>query len=129
MEGVMAYRRAILNQDVFSKCAGYPFPGTVTLRNVAKVSKFVNDLWTHPQTLSIISKVLGVKVEAVMPTEIGHTNIQVPGSGDVLSQLSIQPSAEACSMTKEEETYDPLSGSSVIPWQYVGTISCHAQLF
>jgi len=125
----MAYRRAILNQGVFSKCAGYPFPGTVTLRNVAKVSKFVDDLWTHPQTLSIISKVLGVRVEAVMPTEIGHTNIQVSGSGDVLSQLSIQPSAEACSMTKEEETYDPLSGSSVIPWQYVGTISCHAQLF
>jgi len=120
MEGVMAYRRAILNQDVFSKCAGYPFPGTVTLRNVAKVSKFVNDLWTHPQTLSIISKVLGVKVEAVMPTEIGHTNIQVSGSGDVLSQLSIQPSAEACPMTNEEKTYDPLSGSSVIPWQYVG---------
>lgn len=120
MEGVMAYRRAILNQDVFSKCAGYPFPGTVTLRNIARVSKFVNDLWTHPQTLSIISNVLGVKVDAIMPTEIGHTNIQVSGSGDVLSQLSVQPSAEACPMTNEEKAYDPLSGSSVIPWQYVG---------
>ena len=54
-----------------------------------------------------------------MPTEIGHTNIQVSGSGDVLSQLKIQPSQEARPLTKEEESYDPLSGSSVIPWQYV----------
>ncbi|THY83323.1 hypothetical protein D6C95_08493 [Aureobasidium pullulans] len=116
LEGVMAYRRAILRKDVFDQCAGHPFPGTVTLRNLAKVSKFVNDFWTHPDTLSIISDALGIKVVAVMPTEIGHTNIQVSGSGDVLSQLKIQPSQEARPLTKEEELYDPLSGSSVIPW-------------
>ncbi|KAH0397297.1 hypothetical protein KCU89_g8424, partial [Aureobasidium melanogenum] len=116
MEGVMAYRRALLRKEVFDECAGYPFPGTVTLRNVAKVSKFVFDVWTHPRTVSIISDALGIKVEAIMPTEIGHTNIQVSGPGDVLDQLSVQPSQEALPLTDEEEAYDPLSGSSVIPW-------------
>ncbi|KAI5236051.1 hypothetical protein E4T43_08866 [Aureobasidium subglaciale] len=118
MEGVMAYRRAILRREVFEQCAGYPFPGTVTLRNVAKASQFVRDLWTHPKTIEIVSNVLGVKAEVIMDTEIGHTNIQVSGSGDVLSQLTIQPSQEARPLTKEEEAYDPLSGSSVIPWHY-----------
>lgn len=108
-----------MRKDVFDHCAGHPFPGTVTLRNLAKVSKFVNDFWTHPDTLSIISNVLGIEVVAVMPIEIGHTNIQVSGSGDVLSQLKIHPSQEARPLTKEEESYDPLSGLSVIPWQYV----------
>ncbi|KAG9966685.1 hypothetical protein KCU61_g67, partial [Aureobasidium melanogenum] len=116
MEGVMAYRRALLRKKVFDECAGYPFPGTVTLRNVAKVSKFVSDFWTHPRTVSIISDALGIKVEAIMPTEIGHTNIQVSGPGDVLGQLRVQPSQEALPLTDEEEAYDPLSGSSVIPW-------------
>ncbi|KAH0345228.1 hypothetical protein KCU81_g4531, partial [Aureobasidium melanogenum] len=115
-EGVMAYRKALLRKEVFDECAGYPFPGTVTLRNVAKVSKFVSDFWTHPKTVSIISDALGTKVEAIMPTEIGHTNIQVSGPGDVLDQLKVRPSEEALPLTEEEEAYDPLSGSSVIPW-------------
>ncbi|KAG8625261.1 hypothetical protein KVT40_007012 [Elsinoe batatas] len=118
-EGVLAYRRAILKRHVFDQCGGYPFPGTVTLRNVARVSPFVRDLWTHPQTLAIMSAILGTKVDVVMPTEIGHTNIQVTGDGDVLEQLSVEPTTAKYSPAgQEEEAYDPLSGSSVIPWHY-----------
>lgn len=122
MRGVLAYRRAILKKTVFDRCAGYPFPGTVTLRNVAKISKFVRDLWTHPTTLAIMSEILGTQVDVIMPTEIGHTNIQVTGAGDVLEQLSIQPQAGPCTPPEKDESYDPLSGASVIPWQSVVSV-------
>lgn len=121
-EGVRAYRRGLFRQTVFDNCAGSPFPGTLTLRDVEKQSRFIRDFWTHPRTMSIVSEAMGVPLEVVMPTEIGHTNIQVEGDtiDEMTSKLAVEPSTDKVELTDEERAYDPLKDSrAIIPWQYV----------
>lgn len=78
--GVRAYRKALFQRNVIEKCASSPFPGTLVLRDAVKYSQFIRDFWTHPETMRIVSDASGVPLEVVMPTEIGHTNIQAEGT-------------------------------------------------
>ena len=119
-EGVKAYRRALFQEDVIKKCASLPFPGTLVLRDAVKQSKFINDFWTHPETMRILSEAVGVSLEVVMPTEIGHTNIQVEGTtiAEMASNLKVEPVIEKVELSDEDRRYDPLKdASSIIPWQ------------
>ncbi|CAG7919260.1 unnamed protein product [Penicillium olsonii] len=121
-EGVRAYRRALFRKEVIDNCASSPFPGTLILRDAAKRSDFIKDFWTHPKTMAIVSEAVGVPLEVVMPTEIGHTNIQVQGTtiSDMASNLKTEPSVEKLALSSEDQAYDPLKDtSSIIPWQYV----------
>jgi hypothetical protein len=121
-EGVRAYRRALFQKQVIENCASSPFPGTLVLRDAVKRSKFVNDFWTHPETMRIVSEAVGVPLEVVMPTEIGHTNIQVQGTtiAEMAGSLKIEPTVENIELSPEDRAYDPLKDkSSIIPWQYV----------
>ncbi|KAJ5775685.1 uncharacterized protein N7511_000696 [Penicillium nucicola] len=118
-EGVRAYRRALFQKDVIGKCASSPFPGTLVLRDAVKQSKFVNDFWTHPETMRIVSDAVDVPLEIVMPTEIGHTNIQVEGRTipEMASNLNVEPSLEKLELSVEDRAYDPLKdASAIIPW-------------
>ena len=38
---------------------------------------FIYDVWKHPETLAIISKIAGIKLTVAMDFEIGHINISV----------------------------------------------------
>lgn len=119
-EGVRAYRRALFQQKVIDRCASSPFPGTLVLRGAEKHSRFVRDFWTHPETMRIVSEAIGVPLEIVMPTEIGHTNIQVEGATipEMTARLKVEPSAERVELSAEERAYDPLTdASAIIPWQ------------
>ncbi|KAJ5451291.1 hypothetical protein N7491_000473 [Penicillium cf. griseofulvum] len=120
-EGVRAYRRALFQKDVIAKCASSPFPGTLVLRDAAKQSNFVNDFWTHREAMKIVSEAVGVSLEVVMPTEIGHTNIQVEGTtiAQMASNLKVDPAVEKLELSPEDRTYDPLKdASAIIPWHY-----------
>ncbi|OQE12102.1 hypothetical protein PENVUL_c001G03686 [Penicillium vulpinum] len=120
-EGVKAYRRALFQKEVIDKCSSSPFPGTLVLRNAVKQSKFVNDFWTHPETMRIVSEAVGVPLEVVMPTEIGHTNIQVGGAtiAEMASKLKVEPMVERLELSPEDRTYNPLKdASAIIPWHY-----------
>jgi hypothetical protein len=90
------------------------------LRNAADYSCFINDFWTHPETLRIVSDAAGLPLSIIMRTEIGHTNIQGQGStiSEMLAELSVEPDLTKVELTEEEKAYDPLK-SSIIPWQYV----------
>lgn len=119
-EGVRAYRRALFQQKVLNSCASSPFLGTLVLRNVEKQSKFIKDFWTHPETMGIVSEAMGVPLDVIMPTEIGHTNIQVEGAtiSQMTEKLNIEPTVEKVELSAEERAYDPLKDtSSIIPWQ------------
>ncbi|KAJ5883508.1 uncharacterized protein N7473_010394 [Penicillium subrubescens] len=120
-EGVRAYRRALFQQKVLDRCASSPFPGTLVLRDAAKESNFIKDFWTHPQTMSIVSEVMGVPLNVVMPTEIGHTNVQVEGAtvSEMTRKLKVEPSVEKVELSAEERAYNPLKdASAIIPWHY-----------
>ncbi|KAF7595835.1 hypothetical protein BBP40_004647 [Aspergillus hancockii] len=119
-EGVRAYRRSMIRQDILRRCAKQYGTGTFILRGLAKHSKFIRDLWTHPETMRIVSEVAGVPLAIIMPTEIGHTNIQATGHTveDLIRELEVEPSGNFVG-TDEQEDYDPLNANSVIPWQYV----------
>ncbi|KAJ6185758.1 hypothetical protein N7519_007059 [Penicillium mononematosum] len=120
-EGVKAYRRALFQEDVIGKCASSPFPGTLVLRDAVKQSKFINDFWTHPETMRIVSETVGVPLEVAMPTEIGHTNIQVEGTtiAQMASNLKVEPAVEKVELSDEERHYDPLKDdSAIIPWHH-----------
>lgn len=119
-EGVRAYRRALFQKEVTDNCASSPFPGTLVLRDAAKRSKFINDFWTHPKTMAIVSEAVGVPLEVIMPTEIGHTNIQVEGNTvtEMTSNLRVEPVVEKLELSAEDRGYDPLKDkNSIIPWQ------------
>lgn len=118
-EGVLAYRRSILRTEVLEDCARSFGKGALLLRNVSSRSKFVKDLWTHPETLKIVRDALGVDVDIIMPYEVGHTNIQLASPEMPLEQLKVEPPSESVALTEEQKNYDPLSADSVIPWQYV----------
>ncbi|KAL2817958.1 hypothetical protein BDW59DRAFT_181961 [Aspergillus cavernicola] len=120
-KGVRAYRKALFQQDVLDKCASSPFPGTLVLRDAVKLSKFIRDFWTHPETMRIVSEASGVPLEVVMPTEIGHTNIQVEGTTipEMTRNLRVEPLVEKVELSPEDRAYDPLTDkSSIIPWHY-----------
>ncbi|KXG49875.1 uncharacterized protein PGRI_058430 [Penicillium griseofulvum] len=120
-EGVRAYRKALFQKNVIDKCASSPFPGTLVLRDAAKQSSFINDFWTHRETMNIVSEAVGVPLEVVMPTEIGHTNIQVEGTtiAEMANNLKVEPSVEKVELSPEDRAYDPLKdASAIIPWHY-----------
>ncbi|KAJ5814199.1 uncharacterized protein N7503_000949 [Penicillium pulvis] len=120
-QGVRAYRKALFQQNVIEKCASSPFPGTLVLRDAVKHSRFIRDFWTHPETMRIVSDASGVPLEVVMPTEIGHTNIQAEGAtiAEMASNLKVEPSVEKLELSPEERAYDPLKDeTSIIPWHY-----------
>ena len=116
-EGVEAYRRAISQERVKVSCTRKMGNGTLLLRNVASQSKFVRDLWTHPETMGVVNKALGVNLEVVSEFEIGHTNVQLAASGSSIDDLGVRPSDTEVALTDEEKSYDPLSADSVVPWQ------------
>lgn len=119
-KGVRTYRKALFQRNVIDKCASSPFPGTLVLRDAVKHSRFIKDFWTHPETMRIVSEASGVPLEVVMPTEIGHTNIQVEGATipEMCSNLKVEPSVEKLDLSPEDRAYDPLTDkSSIIPWQ------------
>ncbi|KAJ5165237.1 uncharacterized protein N7500_007067 [Penicillium coprophilum] len=120
-KGVKAYRNALFQKDVLDNCASSPFSGTLVLRDAVKHSKFVNDFWTNPETMRIVSEAAGVPLEVVMPTEIGHTNIQVEGTtvAEMTSNLKAEPAVEKVELSSEDRTYNPLKdASAIIPWHY-----------
>lgn len=118
-EGVRAYRRSLFSPNVLQNCAASPGPGTLTLRNAAAHSTFVDEFWNHPQTMRILSEAAGVPLSIVMKTEIGHTNIQTRGStvDEMVSELKVEPEMTKVPLTEEQRSYDPLKDSSIIPWQ------------
>lgn len=119
-QGVRAYRKALFQQNVIDKCASSPFPGTLVLRDAVKHSRFIRDFWTHPETMKIVSDAVGVPLEVVMPTEIGHTNIQAEGAtiAEMVNNLKVEPSVEKLELSPEDQAYDPLKDeTSIIPWQ------------
>ncbi|KAH8700757.1 hypothetical protein BGW36DRAFT_395782 [Talaromyces proteolyticus] len=120
-EGVRAYRRALFQQNVLDQCASSPFPGTLVLRGAHKQSKFIKNFWTHPETMRIVSEAMGVPLDVIMPTEIGHTNIQVEGAtiSEMTKKLKVEPAVEKVELSPEERAYDPLKdASAIIPWHY-----------
>ena len=118
-EGVRAYRKALFNPKVTSECATSPFPGTLAIRDGSKHSRFIREFWTHPETLRIVSGVVGVPLEVIMPIEMGHTNVQVEGATveEMTSKLRVEPAVEKVELSAEERAYDPLNDSAIIPWQ------------
>ncbi|KAK5030126.1 hypothetical protein LTR13_008439 [Exophiala sideris] len=120
LEGVRAYRRALFSQEVLHHCGGSPAPGTLTLRNAASFSSFISDFWSHPKTTQLLSEAADVPLKIVMSTEIGHTNIQTKGGSvsEMVSQLNVEPQTTKVPLTDEDRAYDPLKGSSIIPWHY-----------
>lgn len=117
--GVRAYRRAIMRPQTLKSCTKPWGTGTFILRNLAQHSKFVHDLWTHPETMKIVSEVAGVPLTIIMPTEIGHTNIQSPGCtvDELIKELEVEPRAK-CSFMDEDMAHAQLGASAVIPWHY-----------
>ena len=70
--------------------------------------------------MRIVSEAVGVPLEVVMPTEIGHTNIQVEGTtiAEMASNLKPEPVVEKLELSAEDRAYDPLKdASAIIPWQ------------
>lgn len=70
--------------------------------------------------MRIVSEAVGVPLDVIMPTEIGHTNIQVEGTtvSEMTKKLKVEPTAEKVELTVEERAYDPLKdASAIIPWQ------------
>ncbi|KAJ5641228.1 hypothetical protein N7490_005228 [Penicillium lividum] len=120
-QGVRAYRKALFQQNVIEQCATSPFPSTLVLRDAVKHSRFIRDFWTHPEIMRIVSDASGVPLEVVMPTEIGHTNIQAEGATitEMISNLKVEPSVEKIELSLEDRAYDPLKDeASIIPWHY-----------
>lgn len=117
-EGVVAYRKSLFSKNILENCAHSPLPGTLVLRNAAKYSRFIHEFWAHTETTRVISEALGVQLSAVMPIELGHTNIQVQGDAveEMVKGLHVEPVAQQVDVLNPEDEGSPTE-NSVIPWQ------------
>lgn len=68
----------------------FPFPklcrGSV-LTSPARYAPFVYDVWKHPETLAIVSKIAGIELTTEMDIEIGHVNISVKSEQERRAEL------------------------------------------
>ncbi|KAL2074740.1 hypothetical protein VTL71DRAFT_8519 [Oculimacula yallundae] len=117
-EGIIAYRKALFAPEVFENCSNVLYD-TLMLRNTAKHSKFIRDLWQHEETIRIISDAAGMDLVPVTEAEIAHTNVQIPGTTveERRRNLQVQPKAVLVPTAEGETDIDPLSGS-IVPWHY-----------
>jgi hypothetical protein len=91
----------------------------LVLRNAAEHSRFINDFWTHPTTLHLVSEAAGVPLSILMRTEIGHTNVQTSRDTieEMIAELRVVPDTTKLPLSEDNKAYDPFKTRSIIPWQ------------
>lgn len=75
----------------------------------SRYAPFTYDAWTHPETLSIISKVAGVDLVPAMNFEIAHVNFSVKSEKEAQDELA------AINRVKEE--YANNGSIAGCPWE------------
>lgn len=91
-EAVQIMRAEILNPEVMSKHKYSSNLAACQLRGYASkygpTGTFTHQAWSHPETLSIISKIAGVELVPVMDFELGHINFSVKSDEQARSELA-----------------------------------------
>ncbi|KAI9893967.1 MAG: hypothetical protein M1814_004737 [Vezdaea aestivalis] len=106
-EAIEAMRSEILCQEVFDNHHFQSNASTCQLRGFApKHTPFVYDAFTHPKTLSIISRIAGLDLVPVMNYELGHVNISVKTEEE--QKAEIQKYQEAILDQGYNESRDPV---------------------
>ncbi|KAI9740161.1 MAG: hypothetical protein M1834_004739 [Cirrosporium novae-zelandiae] len=118
-EGVLAYRRALFAKEVLDNCATNPYTNTIVLRNAAKYSKWLHDMWSHPETVRIVSEAMGTPLVPIFKLEEGFVSVQTKSTNfqDMMKEISIEPLVGKVELTEEEKNFNPLAAST-IPWHF-----------
>ncbi|KAL1302255.1 hypothetical protein AAFC00_002676 [Neodothiora populina] len=109
-EAVHQMRDEVMNPQVMKECRFQSNIAACQIRGHApKYAPFTYDAWTHPETLSIISKVAGVDLVPVMNYEIGHINFSVKSEKETQEEVA--------AINREKEGYENDEGIAGCPWE------------
>ncbi|CZT06815.1 uncharacterized protein RAG0_12457 [Rhynchosporium agropyri] len=95
-EGVLAYRGALFSDETLENCSVLLGANALILRNAGGHSKFLHDLWNHPETLKIMSKNMKVPLIPIMQMEEAFVSVQTD-SYDIEEMKEISKGATASS--------------------------------
>ncbi|CZT51608.1 uncharacterized protein RSE6_12772 [Rhynchosporium secalis] len=108
-EGVLAYRGALFSDETLENCSVLLGANALILRNAGGHSKFLHDLWNHPETLKIMSKNMKVPLISIMQMEEAFVSVQTDSydieemkeisKGATASMIPIRMLASSCSVT------------------------------
>ncbi|KAL2070349.1 hypothetical protein VTL71DRAFT_13375 [Oculimacula yallundae] len=118
-EGVLAYRRALFSDEVLKTCSVTTGSNALILRNAGGHSKFLHDLWNHPETLRIMSENMKAPLIPIFQLEEGFVSVQTESCDidEMKREISQVPQHVRIPLTKEQENFDPLN-SNILPWHY-----------
>ncbi|XMA18062.1 hypothetical protein WAI453_010853 [Rhynchosporium graminicola] len=94
-EGVLAYRGALFSDETLENCSVLLGANALILSNAGGHSKFLHDLWNHPETLKIMSKNMKVPLIPIMQMEEAFVSVQTD-SYDIEEMKEISKGATAC---------------------------------
>ncbi|KAI0378091.1 hypothetical protein F5Y04DRAFT_291501 [Hypomontagnella monticulosa] len=108
-EAVMRMRQEVLSPEVLGNCQYSSNLAQCQLRGFAnKYAPFVYDVWKHPETLAIISKIAGIDLVTEMDFEIGHINISVKSEAEKQEELQA---------FSDRAQYEADEGIAGCPWE------------
>ncbi|KAL5330178.1 hypothetical protein ACEPPN_003703 [Leptodophora sp. 'Broadleaf-Isolate-01'] len=118
-EGVLAYRRALFSDEVLEHCSATWGSNALILRNAGGHSKFLHDLWNHPETLRIMSENMKAPLIPIFQLEEGFVSVQTESCDveEMKREISKVPQHVTIPLTEEQKSFDPLN-SNILPWHY-----------
>ncbi|KAL5638123.1 hypothetical protein ACGC1H_004991 [Rhizoctonia solani] len=79
-------------------------------------ASFNEALWTHPETIRVVSEAAGIDLVPIIPYELGHVNVQLTFGAETLSKLGREPlRAEAPAVCQESVVPKIVPGFNNLP--------------
>ncbi|KAI1851232.1 hypothetical protein JX266_003307 [Neoarthrinium moseri] len=108
-EAVMRMRKEVLSDEVMTNCKYSSNIAHCQLRGFAnKYAPFTYDLWKHPDTLAIISKIAGIDLVTEMDLEIAHINLSIKSEEEQHQEMDA---------FNERAQYEADEGIAGCPWE------------
>ncbi|KAB5588711.1 hypothetical protein CTheo_7846 [Ceratobasidium theobromae] len=126
-EGVRELREEIFSRHVLDRCTHTTDLAPCQIRGMScrpGFAPFIEALWSHPETVRVVSDAAGIDLVPIIPYELGHVNVQLTFGSDTLSKLGREPlHAEAPTDHKESVVPKIVPGINNLPPLVTSTAS------
>ncbi|EUC61802.1 hypothetical protein RSOL_407310 [Rhizoctonia solani AG-3 Rhs1AP] len=92
-EGVRAIREEIFSSHILDRCT-HTTDLACQIRGMScrpGFASFNEALWTHSETVRVVSEAAGIDLVPIIPYELGHVNVQLTFGAETLSKLGREP--------------------------------------
>ncbi|KEP47745.1 hypothetical protein V565_145450 [Rhizoctonia solani 123E] len=109
-EGVRTIREEIFSSHILDRCTHTTDPAC-QIRGMScrpGFASFNEALWTHPETIRVVSEAAGIDLVPIIPYELGHVNVQLTFGAETLSKLGREPLRAKAPVVRQESVVPKL---------------------